>query len=61
LEGPTVREVIGRLEREGFAKVRQNGSHRRYVKGSKRVTVAGRPGEHLDPKTYRRIRQQAGW
>jgi predicted RNA binding protein YcfA (HicA-like mRNA interferase family) len=61
LESPTVREVISRLEREGFVKVRQNGSHRRYVKGPRKVTVAGKPSEHLDPKTYRGIQRQAGW
>ncbi|MDR1184008.1 MAG: type II toxin-antitoxin system HicA family toxin [Coriobacteriales bacterium] len=61
METPTVREVIIRLEHEGFIKVRQKGSHRRYVKGSKKVTVAGNPREHLDPKTYRSIERQAGW
>jgi predicted RNA binding protein YcfA (HicA-like mRNA interferase family) len=61
MNNPTVREVIARLEREGFVKVRQKGSHQRYVKGTRKVTVAGKPRETLDPKTWRRIREQAGW
>jgi len=61
LESPTVGEVISRLEREGFVKVRQKGSHRRYASGSRKVTVAGKMSDHLDPKTYQSIRQQAGW
>jgi predicted RNA binding protein YcfA (HicA-like mRNA interferase family) len=61
MEPPTVREVVKRLEMEGFVKVRQNGSHCRYRKGSQKVTVAGRPNEHIDRATWRRIQEQAGW
>jgi predicted RNA binding protein YcfA (HicA-like mRNA interferase family) len=61
METPTVREVVKRLHREGFLRVRQKGSHARFVKGARKVTVAGKPSEHLDPKTYASIRTQAGW
>jgi predicted RNA binding protein YcfA (HicA-like mRNA interferase family) len=61
LESPTVREVIKMLEQDGFERVRTKGSHRRYIKGSMKVTVAGKPSDHLDPKTYRSIQRQAGW
>jgi len=61
MQPPTIREVIERLEKEGFVKVRTTGSHHRYQKGNLKVTVAGKPGEHLDRETWRRIQEQAGW
>jgi predicted RNA binding protein YcfA (HicA-like mRNA interferase family) len=61
MEPPTVREVTKRLENEGFVLVRQKGSHRRYQKGSKMVTSAGQPSEHLKWKTWKSIQEQAGW
>ena len=71
MQPPTVREVIRlpcnrhpnirRLESEGFVNVRTVGDHRRYAKGCREVTVAGRPGEHLHPKTWKSIQEQAGW
>lgn len=50
MQPPTVREIIRRLESEGFKNVRTVGDHRRYVKGNRKVTVAGKPNEHLHPK-----------
>lgn len=61
MQPPTVRDIIRRLEQEGWVLVRVEGSHRRYAKGSGRVTVAGKPSDHPKPKTYDRIREQAGW
>jgi len=61
MEPPTIREVIKKLENEGFVKVRQTGSHCRYQKGDLKVTVAGKPNEHLDRKTWKSIQKQAGW
>lgn len=61
MQPPTVREVIRRLESEGFVHVRTVGDHRRYAKGNRRVTVAGKPSEHLHPKTWKSVRDQAGW
>ncbi len=61
MEPPTVREVIRRLESEGFVQVGQKGDHRRYARGSQKVTVAGKPSEHLLRKTWKSIEQQAGW
>ena len=61
MEPPTVREVIRRLEQEGFVLVRVRGDHRRYVKGDRRVTVAGKPSEHLKRRTWKSIQEQAGW
>ena len=61
MEPPTVREIIRRLEREGFVCTRVVGDHRRYVKGSQRVTVAGKFSDHPKPKTWASIKSQAGW
>lgn len=61
MQPPTVREVIRRLEKEGFVNVRTRGSHRRYVKGDLRVTVSGKESEHLTRKTWASVKQQAGW
>lgn len=60
-EPPTVREVIRRLEAEGFVHVRTVGDHRRYKRGNLSVTVPGKLSEHLHPSTWRSIRIQAGW
>lgn len=61
MQPPTVREVIRMLEDDGFEHVRTVGDHRRYVKDGCKVTVAGKPGEHLPRKTWKSIRIQAGW
>jgi len=61
MEPPTVREVIRRLELEGFVCTRVVGDHRRFAKGSLRVTVAGKPSEHMKPKTWKSVQKQAGW
>lgn len=61
MQPPTVREVIKRLEHEGFILARIKGDHRRYVKGDRRVTVPGKLSDHLHPKTWASIKEQAGW
>ena len=61
MEPPTIREVTKRLIKEGFEVVRQRGSHRRFQKGNLKVTVAGKPSEHLDWDTWKSIQKQAGW
>lgn len=60
--GRKVREVKQRLRKEGFKKTRQEGSHERWVKGDKKVTVPNH-GENSDiaPGTLRNIWKQAGW
>ena len=61
MQPPTVREVISRLENEGFRLERQKGSNRRFVKGNRKVTVAGNLNDNLHPKTWASIKNQAGW
>ena len=61
MQPPTVREVTKMLESEGYEVVRQAGSHIRYKKESRTVTVAGKPSEHLNQKTWNSIKKQAGW
>ncbi len=60
---PKVREVVERLEREGWVLARQRGSHRHYTHPTKPgvVTVAGKPSKQLPEGTWNGIQKQAGW
>jgi predicted RNA binding protein YcfA (HicA-like mRNA interferase family) len=55
-----VREVIRLIEQDGWRFVEQHGSHRQYKHPAKagRVTVPGKPGDDLHPKTLDRILKQ---
>ena len=57
-----VRDVIKRLEADGWFLARIRGSHRQYKHPTKPglVTVAGKPGDDLAPGTLRSIWRQAG-
>lgn len=57
-----VRQIIRLIEADGWAKVRQSGSHRQYHHPTKpgTVTVAGQESADLHPKTEKSILQQAG-
>jgi predicted RNA binding protein YcfA (HicA-like mRNA interferase family) len=50
------------LKDDGWFIVRQRGSHRQLQHATKpgTVTVAGKPGDDLHPKTEASIRKQAG-
>jgi predicted RNA binding protein YcfA (HicA-like mRNA interferase family) len=59
-----VREVLQRLEKEGWILARQKGSHRQFghpMKPGMRVTVAGNPGLDIPKGTLNSIRKQPGW
>jgi len=58
----TVREIIRRIEADGWFFTRQRGSHRQYKHATKPglVTVAGQPSMELAPKTEKSILRQAG-
>jgi predicted RNA binding protein YcfA (HicA-like mRNA interferase family) len=57
-----VRDLIRLLENEGWHLARTRGSHRQYKHDTRRgtVTVAGRPGLDLPPKTASSVLRQAG-
>jgi len=57
-----VRDAIKMIERDGWRKVNQEGSHRHYKHPSKpgKVTVAGHAAEDVPPKTLKSILKQAG-
>jgi predicted RNA binding protein YcfA (HicA-like mRNA interferase family) len=57
-----VREIMQILDQDGWQIVRQKGSHRhlRHAVKPGTVTVAGRPGDDLHPKTAASIFKQAG-
>ena len=53
------REVTRKLERGGYRLTRQRGSHARYVKGTRGLTVPIHPGDIPVP-IIRSILKQAG-
>lgn len=54
------REIIKRLERDGFVLVSVSGSHHKYRKDGKTVIVP-HPKKDLPLGTARAIARQAGW
>jgi predicted RNA binding protein YcfA (HicA-like mRNA interferase family) len=57
-----IRDVVKTLENDGWAVVRQRGSHRQFKHASKPglVTVAGKPSDDVAPGTLNSILKQAG-
>jgi predicted RNA binding protein YcfA (HicA-like mRNA interferase family) len=60
---PKVREIMRRLEADGWYFHSQRGSHRQYKHPTKpgKVTVSGKPNVEVPEDTWRSIRRQAGW
>src|SRR5208283_1541977 len=56
-----VRDVIRKIEEDGWRIDSQKGSHRQYVHPTKpgRVTVAGKPNDDMHPKTLGSVLTQA--
>jgi predicted RNA binding protein YcfA (HicA-like mRNA interferase family) len=56
-----VRDIIKRVEADGWVQVSQEGSHRQYKYAVKRgrVTVAGKPGSEPPTGTVKSIFKQA--
>lgn len=59
---PRVRDLIKRVESDGWYLVGQRGSHRQYKHPTKkgRVTIPGKPSRELYPELERSILRQAG-
>jgi len=57
-----VKEIIRKIEIDGWFQVRQKGSHRQFHHTIKTgtVTIAGHPNEDVHPKTEKSILKQAG-
>jgi len=57
-----VRDVLRLIENDGWRFHSQKGSHRQFVHPVKsgRVTVAGKPGDDMNPKTLADVFRQAG-
>ena len=57
-----VREVIRRVEGDGWFLVRTSGSHRQFKHETKpgKVTIAGKPSVEVPPGTLQSILKQAG-
>lgn len=60
--GKRVKDVQNRLKKEGFEKTDQTGSHEKWKKGDKTVTVPNHGQTYEIPTgTLRNIWRQAGW
>lgn len=59
---PKIRDILKRLDADGWVLKAQRGSHRQFVHPEKpgKVTVAGHPSEDSDDGTYESIMRQAG-
>ena len=57
-----VKELIKRLEADGWAQVRQRGSHRQFKHPTKpgTVTVSGKPNIDVPSGTLNNVLKQAG-
>jgi predicted RNA binding protein YcfA (HicA-like mRNA interferase family) len=57
-----VRDIIRLIEQDGWFLLATRGSHRQYKhpRKSGRVTVAGKPSDHVAPGTLSSILKQAG-
>jgi predicted RNA binding protein YcfA (HicA-like mRNA interferase family) len=57
-----IRDIIKRIEMDGWHMVRPAGSHRQYKHPTKpgNVTVAAHPSTDLPPQTLKSILRQAG-
>jgi predicted RNA binding protein YcfA (HicA-like mRNA interferase family) len=57
-----VRDLIRKIEADGWRHVRTRGSHRQFNHSTKRgvVTVPGKPNDELAPGTLNNILKQAG-
>lgn len=57
-----VRDIIKRIEVDGWYKIKAKGGHRQYKHAIKRgrVTVPGQMNAELDLKTQKSILKQAG-
>lgn len=60
--GIKVWAVMARVEADGWVLVRTRGSHRQFTHPEKpgTVTMPGKPGDDLHPKTTKSILRQAG-
>lgn len=57
-----MRDIIRRMEADGWEQVSQKGSHRQYKHPIKkgRATVAGHPNDNVEIGTLKSIYRQAG-
>jgi predicted RNA binding protein YcfA (HicA-like mRNA interferase family) len=57
-----VRDILKRVEHDGWVLDRIRGDHRQFVHPAKRglVTISGHPSDEVHPKTLATILRQAG-
>ena len=55
------RDIIRRLQRDGFALVAVRGSHHKYRHADGRTVIVTHPRKDIPAGTVRSIYMQAGW
>ncbi|MDZ4684757.1 MAG: type II toxin-antitoxin system HicA family toxin [Planctomycetaceae bacterium] len=57
-----VKDLVARIEADGWSQVRQKGSHRQFHHPSKpgTVTISGKPSVDVPPGTLNSVLKQAG-
>ncbi len=57
-----VKELIDKIEKDGWSQVRMRGSHRQFRHSTKpgTVTVSGKPSVDVPPGTLNSVLKQAG-
>jgi len=56
------RDIIRRLERDGFELVSVRGSHHKFAhRPSRKLVIVPHPRKDIPPGTVRSIYRQAGW
>ena len=58
-----VRDIIKKVEKDGWILVRTRGSHRQYKHPTKPglITIAGKPNDDLAPGTLNSVLKQGGY
>jgi len=55
------RDIVRRLEQQGFALTSVRGSHHKFRHPDGRVVIVAHPRKDTPPGTVRAIYKQAGW
>ena len=55
------RDIIGRLQQDGFALVSVRGSHHKFRHADGRIVIVTHPRKDIPAGTVRSIYMQAGW
>ena len=61
MQPPKIREIIKRLEHDGWKRIRAKGGRRIYRKGNKTVTIHGKDSDQPPKGTWAELKREAEW